>query len=419
MKNTMIIISIALLISQTAFAQTPVTDEPKITAGITPDSWLYGLDVAIDHISLLLTFDNGAKARKGLEIARERLLEVKEMVGENKLAAAKRAQSEHANVLGTVQSAVKGIGRTNSTKEIEEEIEIEKELEEHKTEIETVKGELKVKIKVKGKITPEQQAMIDSVLASLERKAGEVEIEIENEKGKTKIEIEQKTGKSSKEVEEEIEELEEKKGLKEIRKEKAWDKIKDAEEEINETIKKLSKLNITDRNITSALNALIQAKEAYTTGNFKEAIRLAEQAEDRIEDYKERFEEEEREIEVKIKGNQANVEVEVGGIKAKFVLETTDRDKIISEIASRTGLSTSEIKNIMELEIEKPEEEIEIEVEIEKGVAKVKVEINETESKFTLNTTNKERIISVIMSRTGLTREQVEKNVKFEIEEES
>jgi hypothetical protein len=118
------------LISQTAFAQATPAE------GIMPDSWLYGLDVAIDQISLLLTFDPDAKARKGLEIARERLLEVREMVEENKLEAAQRAQKEHANVLSVVQSAVGGIERANSTEELEKEIEIEAEVERHKEEIE-------------------------------------------------------------------------------------------------------------------------------------------------------------------------------------------------------------------------------------------------------------------------------------------
>jgi len=416
------------LISQTVFAY-PITgnvvktEKAKISAGTTPDSFLYFLDIALDNINLALTFDSGEKARKGLDVARERLMEAREMVKAGKIDASQIAQREHANALTTVQNSIKGIERVNSTEKVEEEIEIEKELEEHKTEIEEVRGELKVKIEVEGKITPDQQALIDSVLASLEGKAGEVEIEIENKRGKTKIKIEQETGKSEEEIENEIEEIEEKQGLNKIRKEKAWDKIKDAEEEINETIEELSELNITDGNITSALNILAQAKDAYNIKDYKQAIKLAKQAEDQIENYAELFEdeleeEEEREIEVKVEGNQAEVKVEVGGIKAKFVLDTVNRDEIISEIASRIGLSTSEIESIMELEVEESEEEIEIEVEIEKGMAKVKIEINETESEFTLNTTDNEEIISEIMTRTGLSREQIEKNAEFEVEEE-
>jgi len=414
------------LFSQTVFAY-PITgkaintEKQQVTAGVTPDSFLYFLDVALDNINLALTFDSGEKARKGLDIARERLMEVREMVEAGKIDASQIAQSEHANALNVVKNSVREIERPNSTEEIEEEIEIERELEEHKTEIEEVIGELRVKIEVKGEITPEQQVLVDSILANLEDKAGEVEIEIENEKGETKIEIEIEAGKSDEEVEDLIEEIEDKKGLKEIRKEKAWDKIKDAEEEINETIEELSVLNVTNGNITFALNTLAQAKEAYSTKDYKEAIRLAEQAENQIEDYKELFEEEleeeEREIEVEIEGNQAKVEVVVAGVKAEFVLETANRDEIISEIASRTGLSTSEIENIIELEVEEIEEEIEIEVEIEEGTAKVKTDINETESEFILKTTDKDEIISEIISRTGLSREQVEKNAEFEVEE--
>lgn len=428
-KRGFIVVSfiIALfLISQTVFAYTITgnaikTEKAKIEAGITPDSFLYFLDVALDNINLALTFDSGEKARKGLDIARERLIEVREMVNRNKLDAAQAAQREHSNALRVVQNSIKGIEKTSSTQEIEEKIEIEKELEEHKTEIEEITGELKVKIEVEGKITPDQQVLIDSVLANLEGKAGEVEIEIENEKGKTKIEIEQETGKSEEEIEDEIEELEEKIGLKRIRKETSWGKIKDAEEEINETIKELAELNVTDGGINSALDILAQAKEAYKIKNYKEAARLAKQAEEQIDDYKEQFEEleeeEEREIEVEIERNQAKVEVEVAGTKAEFVLETTNRDEIISEISIRTGLNKEEIESLMKFEVEE-EEEIEIESEIEEELSKVKLELNETESEFTLNTTDKDEIISEITRRTGLSREQVEKNAEFEIEED-
>jgi hypothetical protein len=180
---------------------------------------------------------------------------------------------------------------------------------------------------------------------------------------------------------------------------------------------------VSDRNITSALDVLVQAKEAFRIQNYKEATRVAGQAENQIEDYKEQFEEkleeeEERDIEVKIKGNQAKTKVEVDGIKARFILETSNRDEIVSEIASRTGLSISEVKNIMKIDIEELEEEIEIEVGIKKGVANIKLKINETESEFALNTTDKEEIISETMKRTGLAREQVEKNAEFEVKEE-
>ena len=115
------------LFSQTVFAY-PITgnavktEKTTIGAGVTPDSFLYFLDTALDNINLALTFDSGEKARKGLDIARERLMEVREMVEAGKIDASQIAQHEHANVLGVIQNSVKGIERANSTEEIEEEI---------------------------------------------------------------------------------------------------------------------------------------------------------------------------------------------------------------------------------------------------------------------------------------------------------
>jgi|GEM_PF-5296206 DNA repair exonuclease SbcCD ATPase subunit len=70
------------------------------------------------------------------------------------------------------------------------------------------------------------------------------------------------------------------------------------------------------------------------------------------------------EIKAKIKGNQTEVEIEKEGMTTKFVLNTTNRGEIISEIASRTELPESEVQTI--IEISEEEIEIEHEVEIEK-----------------------------------------------------
>ncbi len=93
MKKIIAILLTCLLVLPLALAQQP--EDP----GITPDSFLWGLDNAIDQLTLLLTFDQAEKARKGLEIARERLLEVKQMIKENKADAAKKAEEAHGKHL--------------------------------------------------------------------------------------------------------------------------------------------------------------------------------------------------------------------------------------------------------------------------------------------------------------------------------
>ena len=58
--------------------------EDETDVGIAPDSALYGLENAFKKISLALTFNKKAKAKKELGIARERLREIKLMIEKNK-----------------------------------------------------------------------------------------------------------------------------------------------------------------------------------------------------------------------------------------------------------------------------------------------------------------------------------------------
>ena len=57
-------------------------------AGITPDSHLYGIDKALERISLALTINKEKKAERRLKHAEERLLEVEQMLAEGKTEAA-------------------------------------------------------------------------------------------------------------------------------------------------------------------------------------------------------------------------------------------------------------------------------------------------------------------------------------------
>ena len=75
------------------FAQTELIVENSLTDDIfdDPDSPLWGLDVALDKIQMLLARDDLEKTRIGLEVAEERLVEVKKMIIENKLKHAEKA----------------------------------------------------------------------------------------------------------------------------------------------------------------------------------------------------------------------------------------------------------------------------------------------------------------------------------------
>ncbi len=343
--------------------------------GVTPDNFLWGLDKALDNIALLLTFDKGEKARKGLEIARERLLEVRAMIEENKLEAAEKAKNEHGKTLVKVKDNVKGIEKAKALEEIENIIEIEKELVEHDENVEKTFEELKIKIEVKGQITQQQRDLINSILEGLKGQTGEVEIEIENKKDKTKIKIKQETGKSDEEIEDEIEGIEKKQGLLEKRKERADEQIKDSKEDLNDLGEELQEHKLEghvedDTAITKLMGEarakLTKAEEAFNNNDFGEAFgqanaaeQLIKNAEKILENIVEKFEEEaeEREIEVEIKEGFAKVEVEIGDEKLRFRLDTTDLSTIVNEISTRTGLSVEEINSIIEVEEEEIEEE--------------------------------------------------------------
>ena len=381
-KINFIGILLIVFILPIANAQQP-TEDP----GVTPDSFLWGLDKALDNLNLLLTFDKGGKAKKGIEIARERLLEVKSMVEENKLEAAEKAKEEHGKNLLKVKQNIKEIEEDDSKKEIKEVIEIEKELEELNEEVEDVNTGLKIKIKIEGTLTEEQKALINSLLDSLEGQTGEVEIEIKNKKDKTKIKIKQETGKSDEEIEDEIEEIEEEQGLADIKKEKAAEEIEDVKEDLNELEEELqehkSEGHVADETpitnlIYNAKKKLSNAEEAFSKNDFGEAFgqanaakqlienaeRILEKTVEKFEEEEEEHEEEEQEIKVEIKEEEAKVKIEIGDEKLKFTLETTDKNTIIQEIAARTGLSIDQVTKLAKIEEEK-QEETEEELEIE------------------------------------------------------
>ncbi len=345
-----------------------ILDGKSIKAGVTPDSFFYGLDVAIDKIRYLLTFDNAAKAKLGLEIARERLMEVREMALENKVEAMQHAQQEHRNSLDNVKKAVAGISKTNSTKEIEDEIKIEKEVEEHENEVEDVSGEVKIKIKVKGNITAEHQSIMDFILGLMQNRTGELKIKINDKKLETILKIKTETNKNETEIEDEVEEIENKTHLTTTKKEKALDKINDAREEIQEVKDKLSQANVTV-NVT-AVNVLLNqseshladAEKAFNETDFGKAFGLANSAEQLAENAKKILEhalgkgEEKREIEVTIMENGARVKVEINNTELKYTLSTTNKEEIVADIAQRTGLTVDEINAIMKIETAGEEE---------------------------------------------------------------
>lgn len=369
------------------------TGDTSIDAGITPDSSLYFIDRAIENIDLALTFDEDEKAKKGLDIARERLLETRKMINGNDAERAQIAMSGHEDAMGLVQSSLAEIEQEDPLEEMEDKIILDREVEEHITEIEDVVEETKIKIEIKGELTPEQQELIDSLLADMKETAAEVEIDIENEKEKTRIKIKEATRKSDEEIDDEVRNIEKSVGFSELHDRRVSSMQSKAQEHISALEKNVncgllpSSVAIpvdvseyTDKTELSPDETLQLAwdilNESGSKDNWEDAKDTAELAKDLADRVNQKYgrgigfwrnhdecpvaedeegsdeDEEEIEIEVEVKDERSEVKIKIDGTEDEFTLDTTNMDAIISGISNRTSLTGEQIDQYMELETE-------------------------------------------------------------------
>ncbi len=364
-KMSALFVSFFVFFGSAAFAQNTQSAHP----GITPDNFLYGLDVFFDNVRLALTLDETAKAKLGLEIAQERLAEIKIMVEAKKFSFAQSAEKEHSNILLTVRFSASAISKANSTQEIEDEIKIEKGIEEHEKNIGEVQQEIEVKTKTKINITTDQETLLGSIFDSLKNVTGKVKLEIKLKQGETKIKIRQETRKNDTEIENEIRIIEKTEGLEKVKLEKASEKITDAKEEISEVQTLFQKINTSEVDVTAALklfdqslshlnqslSALSESKFGESFGQANSAEQLAKNAKKILERILENDEvglEEKKNIEVETEEGKTSVKVEIGDAKMKFRIGTAETASIISEISTRTGLTAEEVQKIMKVKVE-------------------------------------------------------------------
>lgn len=165
-------------------------------AGITPDSPLYGLERAMERISLALTFGKAAKAKKGLAHAQERLMEVQAMMAQKKLDKAATAQEGYEDAMDEVEENVAELGNGDAVEELEDEIELEQALNEHKNIVERI-GDLKLKIKG---LTSEEETQLRDMVSGLEDAGQKVEVEVMAKKDKTKVKIKAQEGLTDEQI---------------------------------------------------------------------------------------------------------------------------------------------------------------------------------------------------------------------------
>ena len=139
-------------------------------AGILPDHPLYGLDVALDRLALLLTFDKTDKARLGLIIASERLSEVQLMIEANKIAHAERTQILHDEVIDEAQTALEEIelDTDDAEEELIKKLEIEARFTAHEERIDRITEKIKQRINSIDNLPSDQKLRVIVLLNNID-----------------------------------------------------------------------------------------------------------------------------------------------------------------------------------------------------------------------------------------------------------
>lgn len=97
-KTLTLLTAFVIVLSTVVFAQ------EEVQAGITPDSIWYGLDRAIERLTLLFTTNPSERARLHLQNVAERLSEIKETIAQRKFEAMQRAEIERQNELNEMEN---------------------------------------------------------------------------------------------------------------------------------------------------------------------------------------------------------------------------------------------------------------------------------------------------------------------------
>ncbi|MBW2971933.1 hypothetical protein KY359_02755, partial [Candidatus Woesearchaeota archaeon] len=164
-----------------------VDEATEEEAGTTPDSFMWQLDKAMEQLDLLLTFDESEEALKEIEIAKERLAEVKVMLSENNLEDAEAAQEAHDEILADVEDTIEELSESDAEEELAAVEEIEGALAEHEEEVAAL-GE-HISVSVKGQLSEEHQAQLNEMLMGFNDSTAKVQATVKAKKNRVRVKV--------------------------------------------------------------------------------------------------------------------------------------------------------------------------------------------------------------------------------------
>ncbi len=107
MNNKMIYMAVVIMVVGFSPAYAITANSTNVKAGITPDQGiLWSLDMVVEKVQLVLTFNPVAKIKKRMQFADERLAEAQVMVNENKTKYALVALKADSNELSNAQQEI-------------------------------------------------------------------------------------------------------------------------------------------------------------------------------------------------------------------------------------------------------------------------------------------------------------------------
>ncbi|NOQ55482.1 MAG: hypothetical protein GQ477_01605 [Nanohaloarchaea archaeon] len=247
-------------------------------AGMTPDSPFYGLDVAMDNIGLMFTFNKAKKAEKKLEIANERLKEAKMMAVANNLKAMEKAKIQHDAILLSAEEDIEAMNG-NETEAIMSNIRIKSMLKVHNQEVADVEQELT--LRVRGRFTVEQQGTLDAFIESMKGSSNSVEVKVQNKEEKIKAVVKRTRNLSDEEVDAEFENMD-RAAAQEHLGDKAVDVIGQAKKSLESSDALIAKKQAEGKEVSYANDQraeaeaiLSEAEAALADGNVELATELA------------------------------------------------------------------------------------------------------------------------------------------------
>ncbi len=253
--------------------------EDALEAGVTPDSPFYGLDVAMDNVGLMLTFNKAKKAEKKLQIANERLKEAKMMGLRNNLDAMEKARSRHDEMLLSAEDDIDAIGTGDETEALKTNKKIKTMLQMHKQEVSDVEQELT--LRVRGRLTVNQQNKLDAFLGSMKGSLNSVDVKVQNREEKIKAVMKKTRNMSDAEIEHEFENYN-MEAAEEHLGDKAENLLSQADKAVMHAEDLIAKKEEAGKNVTYAKEQLedaklilAEAKAEYADGNIEDAVELA------------------------------------------------------------------------------------------------------------------------------------------------